>query len=78
MVVDEGSHIDFDLAGRSEHGLRQLLMRQFGESALDLMEPRRLRRGEADGSVWTPSQPALHVRGLAGDAVVHETWISRS
>lgn len=78
VAVDEGAHIDFEPAGQSEHDLLQLLVRQFGETALDLMEPRHLRRGEAGGPVRTPSQPALHVPGLAGDAVVHETWISRS
>ena len=72
VVVDEGAHIDFELAGRSGRDPVQLLARQCGEAALDLMDPRRQRRGETEMSVRMPSQPASHVQGLAAGVVVHD------
>ena len=70
VVVDEGAHIDFEMAGRSGRDLLQLLARQFGEAALDLMDPRSQRRGKSGMPVRTPSQPASHFQGLAGGVVV--------
>ena len=41
MRFDEGSIVRFELQGGPVHGALQLLARQLGEPALDLIKPRR-------------------------------------
>ena len=39
VLVDEGADVGFELAGRVVHTALQLLARQFGEPAFDLIDP---------------------------------------
>ena len=45
--------IGFELAGRGVHAALQLLARQFGEPAFDLIDPRRRRRRKVEMPVRT-------------------------
>ena len=71
-AIDEGPDVVFELAGRTVHAALQLLARQFGEQAFDLIDPRRRGRRKVGMPVRPPRQPDLHRCGLMGGVVVHD------
>ena len=60
------------LAGGGVHAALQLLARQFGEPAFDLIDPRRRSRRKVDMPVRPPCQPGFHCRRLVGGVIVHD------
>ena len=71
VLFDEGPDIGFELAGGGVHAALQLLARQFGEPAFDLIDPRRRRRRKVDMPVRPPCQPGFDCRRLVGGVIVH-------
>ena len=72
VLVDEGADVSFELAGRTVYPALQLLAGQFGEPALDLIDPGGGCRREVDMPVRPSRQPGLDRRGLVGGVVVHD------
>ena len=60
------------LGGRSVNPAPDLLLRQIGEEALDLVEPRGRRRGEVNMPARTPGEPVADRLRLVGRVVVHD------
>ena len=50
----------------------QLLARQFGKPAFDLIDPRRRSRRKVDMPVRPPCQPGFGCRRLVGGVIVHD------
>ena len=72
VLFDEGADAGFDLAGRGVHTALQLLARQFGKPAFDLIDPGSGGRREVDVPVRSSRQPGLDRRGLVSGVVVHD------
>ena len=70
--LDVGNNGPLQVAGRSVNAAADLLVRQLGEEALDLVEPRGRRRGEVNMPAWSPSEPVANHLGLVGRGVVHD------
>ena len=72
MLFDEGADVGLELAGRVVHAALQLLSRQFGEPAFDLVDPESRGRREVDVPVRSPRQPGLDRCGLVSGVIVHD------
>ena len=72
VLFDEGADVGFELAGRGVHTALQLLARQFGKPAFDLIDPGSGGRREVDVPVRSSRQPGLDRRGLVSGVVVHD------
>ena len=62
----------FELSGRSMRAAADVVLRQRGEPALDLVEPRRRGRGEVNVESRVAGEPGLDRRRLVGGVVVHD------
>ena len=70
--VDEGADVVFELPGGAMHAAPELLLREQGEEALDLIEPGCAGRGEVDVPTRPLGQPVADGLGLVGDVIAQD------
>ena len=65
--------VGYQLLARGERGAGQRFGCQDGEPDLDLVQPRRLGRGEVEVHVRVPLQPAIVLRLVGVEIVENDT-----
>ena len=67
-AVDGGLEVDDGV----EHATLETSSGEFGEEALDCIQPRTRRRREVEGPAWMTREPTADLGCLVGGVVVHD------
>ena len=74
MLVEEAVDGGLEVDDRAEDAALQRPLREFGEGALDGVEPRTRCRREVEGEALVAIEPLAHLGMLVGGVVVEITW----